>query len=245
MEDEGRGAIGRIIGLLPTRRPLAVLDLGCSTCTEAEALVASGVTLVGVDQDEESVRAARARVPEASFVAARAESWEPGQAGRFDVALVRRPDLALGAAGWERAFARLPHLLGRDGLVLVTTPGKIEASLAASLLRGAGATGVETAELGATEENYLVSARIRGHDGEEGAMRETDAARCGERAGEATASGLEPASSAARPADQAAAAGAPAGRSLARELAWGGDEPVWVCDALTGTCTLRTPGERG
>jgi len=52
-----------LIGMLPARRPLRVLDLGCADCPEGDALVAAGADLVGVDLDEAAIVAARAPAP--------------------------------------------------------------------------------------------------------------------------------------------------------------------------------------
>jgi len=50
-----------LIGMLPARRPLRVLDLGCADCPREMRSVAAGADLVGVDLDEAEIVAARAR----------------------------------------------------------------------------------------------------------------------------------------------------------------------------------------
>lgn len=153
-----------IVELLPAKRPLSVLDLGCSTCMEAEALTEASIHLTGVDQDEESIRLARARVPKARFSTANAEVWQPNDGEQFDAVLMRRPDLVLGSEGWKRTFQRLPHLVVQGGTVLITTPGRLEATLARRMLQEIGVEGPTMNELDFPEEKYLVTVRINNHD---------------------------------------------------------------------------------
>lgn len=123
----------------------------------------AGIHLTGVDQDEESIKLARARIPKARFSAANAEAWQPNDGEQFDVVLMRRPDLVLGSEGWKRTFQRLPHLVVQGATVLTTTPGRLEANLARRMLQEIGIEEPTMDELDFPDEKYLVTARINNH----------------------------------------------------------------------------------
>lgn len=125
----------RLLGMAPAGRDatdgrLRVLDLGCGPCEEGEPLLAAGVELTCVDQDGETIARARRRIPEAELVAADAAAWLAAGQGPFDAVLMRRPDLFCRARNWRQVFDLLPEALAPDGRVVVTTPGRGEASLA-------------------------------------------------------------------------------------------------------------------
>ena len=57
-----------IFSHLPATRPLHLLDIGCSTCTEGQQLLDRGITLTGIDQDGATLDEVRARLPGATFL---------------------------------------------------------------------------------------------------------------------------------------------------------------------------------
>ncbi|MGI6178134.1 MAG: class I SAM-dependent methyltransferase [Eubacterium sp.] len=137
--------------------PRKLLDIGCGLCLEGEDIIACGTSLVGVDQDGETIRKAQNRLPEADFFTADAALWLAGTATRFDAVLMRRPDLIFRSENWHAVFRRIPYVLKEGGRVIVTTPGRSEAELAAKWLRES-AGNVRLTEINEAEEAFLVSA---------------------------------------------------------------------------------------
>lgn len=142
------------VSLLPSVRPLRLLDIGCGTCTEGEQLVESGIDLTGIDQDGVTLAAVRARLPQGTFLTMNAADFDAKES--FDVILLRRPDLVLGARTWQRIFGRLAQWLTPTGLVVVTTPGQVEAKLAQRWLHESGAQKVVMTMTDHEDERYLL-----------------------------------------------------------------------------------------
>ena len=84
-----------------------VLHLACGAGRETAALMALGALVTGVDSSEETVVAARKRLPDAALVTAVAR----GAAGRAAARALRRRLLVVGRAGRDRRPRRLG---GRD-----------------------------------------------------------------------------------------------------------------------------------
>jgi len=151
-----------LIGMLPARRPLRVLDLGCADCPEGEEIVAAGAVLVGVDLDEAAIMAARDRLPGASFTCGDAADELRVQQVPFDVVLLRRPDLFAQPDRWRQILAAAATCLVPEGRVLVTTPGPDEARLGRKWLDEAGFGSIGETALDAAGERFVVTAREPG-----------------------------------------------------------------------------------
>jgi SAM-dependent methyltransferase len=147
-----------VVDFLPRRRPLSVLDLGCSTCEEGEALLASGVRLTLVDRDAVTLAKTAERLAQATCVAADAARVEFPDSERFDVILMRRPDVAVQQAGWHAAFRRLPEWLAQGGRVVVTTPGTFEARIVRAWLEELGAKRIEEHMIDRKDERCVIVA---------------------------------------------------------------------------------------
>ena len=208
-----------VIDLLPRRRPLSLLDVGCGPCEEGEALLGAGVELTGLDQDGETIQRARGRLGGARLIAADAAWWLARTHERFDVVLMRRPDLFMRPQNWRQVFSAVQRAVAEDGEVIVTTPGEGEARLVRKWLEE-GFSEVELTRTDWREEGFIVSAREK---------REVDERPASE------VQGLD-----------VEAPGTPDGTmgGLAQSLAWEDDEPVLICDLRTGVCTTVPPEGR-
>lgn len=144
---------------LPSRRPLKVLDVGCSECPEAEGLLGAGLSVTGVDLDETAIDSTAARVPGAHFLCLDASQPIPG--GPWDVALFRRPDLSVQPGRWRSVFATVVAQLTPGGLVLVTNPAEGEARFARQHLEALGLHDVQVVEQPVVDERFRVSAKTR------------------------------------------------------------------------------------
>lgn len=221
---------------LQALQPRRLLDLGCSLCPEGEELLAAGVTLVGIDQDEETIRAVRRRLPQGRFLAMDAGDFRPRE--RFSVVLLRRPDLLCGARSWRRVFACLPGWLAPGGAVLITTLGTAERDLALAWLREAGAERISCRESEEQSEPFLIRAEFPAQEREEEEKSETMTERKKTGVQERAAADRSLVSALDR-----RGVGLP-GRgteSLIDALRWTGEGdsslPAMVCDVRTGQCT--------
>ncbi len=145
-----------LLDYIPKKRPLKLLDIGCSDCMEGEELIRSGVILTGIDQDEETMKAVRVRLSEGKFLTMNAADYQTPEF--FDVILLRRPDLILGFRSWKKVFSRLSNWLTIGGLILVTTTGESEAKIALQLFSEIGTSGVELVSTEWENEQYLLRA---------------------------------------------------------------------------------------
>src|SRR5471030_72940 len=75
-----------VLGGLGFRSGMRVLDVACGTGISMEPLVARGITLVGIDNSTEMLKAAKRRVPSATLAHGRAEEL-PFENGFFDGAV--------------------------------------------------------------------------------------------------------------------------------------------------------------
>lgn len=137
--------------------PGTLLDIGCGACIEGESIIAGGIALTGIDQDGETIREVRERLPEGNFITADAAHWLAETDQCFDAVLVRRPDLMFRPENWHAVFQRLSGVLKEGGKVIVTTPGRSEAGIASKWLRESADT-VRLTEINEEEEGFLVSA---------------------------------------------------------------------------------------
>lgn len=135
---------------LPPRDPLRVLEIGCGAGEGLGQLLESGRVLefVGVDLDETAIEEARARWPQATFLCADAARLPASFVGRFDVALLRRPDLLAQPQRWREVFDRLPVWLRPGGRAIVAVMGQAEASLASRWLGEGGLQVIHRGEQG-------------------------------------------------------------------------------------------------
>ncbi|HEY3383498.1 MAG TPA: methyltransferase domain-containing protein [Vicinamibacterales bacterium] len=147
-----------LVERLPGERPLRLLDLGCGECLEAEALLAAGVDVTGLDIDEAAVDSAQARVANATFACEDASAARRGE--EFDVVLLRRPDLAAQPDRWQRVFLSVRQSLGAAGQIMVTTPGRREADLACRWLEQSG-FGTATGPAAANAQTHVTSPLVR------------------------------------------------------------------------------------
>ncbi|GBD08331.1 27-O-demethylrifamycin SV methyltransferase [Candidatus Thermoflexus japonica] len=145
---------------LPPRKGIRLLDIGCGTAEEAGELLASGkvADFLGVDLDERAIVEAQARWPEARFMCEDAVRLSPEAVGRFEVILIRRPDLLAQPARWHPVFLRLPVLLRPAGRVIVTLIGGGEAALAQRWLEEAGLRILQVEDRREPEERYWILA---------------------------------------------------------------------------------------
>jgi len=97
-----------------------------------ELLVATGrvAEIVGVDLDETALTQARARWPQGTFLCADAARLGEAYHRRFDLVLIRQPDLLAQPAHWRAVFAAVPIYLRPGGRVVVVLLGGVEESLA-------------------------------------------------------------------------------------------------------------------
>lgn len=137
--------------------PESLLDIGCGPCPEGEQLLARGISLTGVDQDGETIREVRRRLPEGKFVTADAAFWLEDAGREYDAILIRRPDLIFRSENWHTVFRRIPLVLKQGGRVIATTPGQSEAGTCAGWLREI-ADEVSISETGEPEEMFMVTA---------------------------------------------------------------------------------------
>ncbi len=144
--------------LLPTHRPLSMLDIGCGDCPEGETLLAGGVQVTGIDFDEQAIAAAHTRLPDARFICADAAVLTEGWTAPFDAVLFRRPDIAAQPARWQKILTLTPGWLSPGGRIILTTPGPQEAALARQLLEQAGFLFATKEQLDVEGECFLVTA---------------------------------------------------------------------------------------
>lgn len=137
--------------------PKTLLDIGCGSCPEGEQILSSGIDLTGVDQDGETIRKVRRRLPQGAFAAADAAFWLDKQERHYEAVLIRRPDVIFRSENWHQVFRRLPKVLGDNGRVVVTTPGESEAGLCEKWLRETADT-VRRSAAGNAEEAWIVTA---------------------------------------------------------------------------------------
>jgi SAM-dependent methyltransferase len=142
------------------RYPEKILDIGCGPCLEGERILDKGISLTGIDQDEETIERVRERLPRGVFIAADAARWleqADGEKDKYDAVLLRRPDLIFRSENWYQVFRRLPKVIREGGRAVVTTPGESEARLCGKWLSET-ADAVERSETGIDEEGFVVTA---------------------------------------------------------------------------------------
>jgi len=120
--------------------PVRVLEVGCGTADDVGTLLASGrvAEYIGVDLDELAVVRARAQWPRATFLCADAAQLPEAYHRRFDLVLIRRPDMLAQPSRWRQVFAKVSAYLGDGGRVVVITLGQAEAAVARQWLEEAG-----------------------------------------------------------------------------------------------------------
>lgn len=101
-----------------------------------------------------TIQAAQQRLPQATFRCAEASSYE----GRFDVVLIRRPDLFAQPDRWRGVVRRLPQLLTASGCLILTTISAAEAILAERWLLESGFVITCKEELPMTDETKIITA---------------------------------------------------------------------------------------
>jgi trans-aconitate methyltransferase len=144
-----------------------VLDLGCSTCEEGEALLEAGARLTCVDQDGVTLEQTARRLPAATCVTSDAARFAPEANERFDVVLLRRPDVAIQGERWHAAFGKLPSWIAQGGHVVVTTPGDWEAHIVRTWLEELGTRDIKEVLMDWQDERHvLIAEGIEPRDGQ-------------------------------------------------------------------------------
>ena len=106
-----------------------VLHLGCGAGRETAALIGLGALVTGVDSSEETVRAARKRLPDAALVTADVQELPVELLrGRFDVVYSSWGTLAL-VADLARFAAGISGALRRGGVVIAYDEHPVAACL--------------------------------------------------------------------------------------------------------------------
>lgn len=147
--------------------PKTLLDIGCGPCPEGRQILERGISLTGIDQDGETIRIVKKRLPQGRFITGDAALWLPGHRQRYDAVLLRRPDVIFRSANWHQIFRQLPSILSENGMAAVTAPGESEARLCERWLRET-ADIVTRCKTGMAEEEFLIMAEnFRQNDTEE------------------------------------------------------------------------------
>jgi len=114
---------------LPDLEGRHVLHLGCGAGRETAALIGLGALVTGVDSSEETVRAARKRLPDAALVAADVQELPVELLrGRFDVVYSSWGTLAL-VAELTRFAAGVAGALRRGGVLIAYDEHPVAACL--------------------------------------------------------------------------------------------------------------------
>jgi len=114
---------------LPDLEGRHVLHLGCGAGRETAALIGLGALVTGVDSSEETVRAARKRLPDAALVAADVQELPVELLrGRFDVVYSSWGTLAL-VAELTRFAAGVTGALRRGGVLIAYDEHPVAACL--------------------------------------------------------------------------------------------------------------------
>jgi len=114
---------------LPDLEGRHVLHLGCGAGRETAALIGLGALVTGVDSSEETVRAARKRLPDAALVAADVQELPVELLrGRFDVVYSSWGTLAL-VAELTRFAAGIAGALRRGGVLIAYDEHPVAACL--------------------------------------------------------------------------------------------------------------------
>ncbi|MGI6217911.1 MAG: class I SAM-dependent methyltransferase [Coriobacteriales bacterium] len=148
----------RLLELIPSWCGLRVLDLGCSTCEEGESLLEAGVHLTCVDQDGVTMEQTAKRLPAATCIASDAARFVPKSGERFDVVLMRRPDVAIQKERWHAVFGKIPSWIAKDGRVIVTTPGAWEARIVRTWLKEIGTRNIKEVVMDWKDEQHVLIA---------------------------------------------------------------------------------------
>lgn len=99
-----------------------ILDLGCGTGLPiTKLLVALGMNVTGVDRSRELLAKAKVHVPEATFILAEMESYEPD--GNFDAAVIWDSLFHLPRALHQPVLERMFSTLHAGGTLVLTSGG--------------------------------------------------------------------------------------------------------------------------
>ena len=122
---EFRREFARFARLLPTRRPLRVLDIGCGTGAWSVRWVAQGCKVTGVDFDETFIARARGRevLANGAFRGIVADATRlPRNIGEFDV--VSLNSLLEHVPDWRAAVSEAVSALAPGGILLLHTTNR-------------------------------------------------------------------------------------------------------------------------
>ncbi len=154
--NDGTARLISVLRQLPP--PRRVLDLGCGDCRDAAAYYESGwspdTLLVGLDLDFHTLRQTNKR----AIHPVQADLMHLPLRARFDLILVRHPDVARQPAAWEFALNHLIGWLADPGSVLITTYSVLEVDTLRGWLAG------NTLKLLALDTSRLAAPGLAGRD---------------------------------------------------------------------------------
>lgn len=114
------GRLNSLRALLP--QPRTVLELGCGACTDIPLVDCFGADLlIGVDYDLIALRWANGLNAGPRLQLVYADITQLPFNYRFDMVVIRHPDVVLSVAAWSAAIIQLPVNLKRGGHALITT----------------------------------------------------------------------------------------------------------------------------
>jgi len=163
--------LGDVLARLAQGQPLSILEVGCGPrplLAEWSGRLPEGSEALVLDLDEAAVQEAAVLIPWARCVCADAARLPTEQDGRFHLALVGRPDLALRPLGWQGTLARLARLLAPNGLAALIATNAAEAALATRWLEAAGFEVVERRAVFSPYAGWLILASRAARPGEAG-----------------------------------------------------------------------------
>ena len=103
--------------------PRKVLELGCGAFAGALKIYSRGseMFLLGMDRDPQRLSQAHPQVPDAWFLQADITSLPLSLTYRFDLVVVRHPDIDRDPGEWRSSLAAAPGFLATSGWLVVTT----------------------------------------------------------------------------------------------------------------------------
>jgi trans-aconitate 2-methyltransferase len=123
-ENERTRPVRDLVAALPVEDARAVVDLGCGPGNSTEVLVRRypGATVIGLDNSDDMIAAARKRLPDIRFETADISTWNPAE--KFDVILANAslqwvPDHAT-------LYPRLAGKLAAGGSLAIQTPDNMQ-----------------------------------------------------------------------------------------------------------------------
>jgi SAM-dependent methyltransferase len=121
MEDHHSDITEQTIVLMDLKPTDRVLDLGCGDCPDIASYCQPdwppNAVTVGIDLDFQALRSAAKR----NIHIAQADFRQLPFSVRFDLILIRHPDVVRNETAWRYAISQLPICLSATGVVVITT----------------------------------------------------------------------------------------------------------------------------